>query len=375
MFVKDIMSKNVVSVRSDDHISQALSKMEKHRVHQLPVMNESSLYGMLELKKLIMHDVDPSSAKVSNFATNVPHVDADASVESAAQLLLTSGARALPVTKAGQVVGVISETDIMKVAKDFVKGLNQRAESIVTPAECLPKDGNYGHIKHIFSSKNISRVPIMDGDRVLGVVSTFEMIRVLRGIESSEFRSPQEKGAKEAVRIEETPIASFMRPAVFLDGTKIISDVIEALKKSEEVIIKSDGHVGIITPKDVLELFSFQKKHVYAQITGMHDESIEFKVRMDEAVTDFVGKMGKVSRNIEYLVVHVDRMHTQGPRQRYSIRARFKSEFGFFVAHSLGWKPLDVIQDVFKNLEREALNRHGKLNERAKSRRKKDIYA
>lgn len=372
MFVRDIMSKNIISIEPDEHISQALSKMEKHKIHQLPVMSKGSFYGMLELKKIVSRDLE-NTAKAANFATNVPSIDADASIESAAQLLLTSAARALPVTKAGQIVGVISETDTMKVAKQFVKGLNQKVTDIMTQAECIGKTENYGRIKRLLFGKNISRVPIVDGDRVLGVVSTFEMIRILKGKETMEVRGgTQEKGTKEKLRLEETPVASFMRTATVMDGSKTVSDAIDLLCVNEEVIVKSDGTIGMITPKDILELFATgSKKQVYAQITGMHDESIEFKVKMDQAVTEFISKIGKISRNIEYLVVHVERMHKQGSKQKYSIRARFKSEFGFFVAHSWGWKPLDVIQEVFRNLEREVISRHGKLDTRARERRRK----
>src|SRR3989344_8016473 len=163
MLVKDLMSKNVVSVRPDEHISQAVAKMEKNKIHQLLVMSDSSLYGMLELKKIVSREIDISSAKVENLATNVPHIDANASVESAAQLLLTSAARALPVTDAGSVVGIISETDIMKVAKQFVRGLDNPASQIASAAECVDKSGNYGQIKELFIEKNVSRVPVVDG--------------------------------------------------------------------------------------------------------------------------------------------------------------------------------------------------------------------
>ncbi len=364
MLVKDIMSKNVISVRPDEHVSQALAKMEKNKIHQLLVMNNSSLYGMLELKRIVSRDIDVSSAKVENLATNVPRIDSNASVESAAQLLLTSAVRALPVTEAGGVVGVLSESDMVKVAKQFVKGLNQNVRDILTPAEYLDKNGNFGSVKGLFFDKNISRVPIVEGEKVLGMVSTFEMIKVLKSGRSLEARGGklQEKGTVEKMRLVETPVTAIMRPAVILSGDKKISDVIELLKTNEEVVVKYEDGIGIVTPKDIIELFAASpKKEVYVQITGMHDESIEFKVKMDMAVTEFVNKIAKIVKRVEYLVIHVEQMHKQGNKSKYSIRARFKSPEGFFVAHAWGWKPLDVIQEVFRNMEREVLHRHDRI--------------
>lgn len=362
MQVKEIMSKNPISVEPSEHISQALSKMEKHKIHQLLVMGNGNLYGMLEIKRIVSRGMDITSAKVGTFATNVPHIDVNASIESAAQLLLGSALRALPVTEAGRVVGIISESDLMKVAKQFVRGLNQPVEQIATEAEYVEKNQNYGHVKSLVFNKNISRVPVIDAGKVIGVVSTFEMIKMLKGKETMEVRGgTQEKAAREKLRLEETPATAVMRPALVVSGNKTIGDVIDLLHRNEEVII-SNGGIKIVTHKDILELFSqASQKGVYVQITGMQDESIEFKAKMDSAVTEFVRKMAKFDDKIEYLVVHIEKMHKQGPKEKYSIRARFKSHDGFFVAHAWGWKPIDVVQEVFGDLEREVIHKHGKI--------------
>src|SRR3989338_5990261 len=178
MQVKEIMSKNPITAKPDEHVSQSLSKIEKHRIHQLLVMSDERLLGMIELKKVVTKNIDISSSKVENFASNVPHIDANASVESAAQMLLTSAARALPVTDAGSVVGIISETDIMKVAKQFVRGLDNPASQIASAAERVDKSCNYGQIKKLFIEKNVSRVPVVDGGKIEGIVGTLELVRI-----------------------------------------------------------------------------------------------------------------------------------------------------------------------------------------------------
>lgn len=377
MLVKDVMTKNVISIGPDEHLSKALSKMQKYRINQLPVMSNGALYGMLELKKIVSRDLDITTTKASSLATSVPRIDANASVESAVELLLSSGLHAIPVTEAGSVVGIVSETDLMSVAKQFVKGLNQYAREIVTPAEYVTKNDNYGKLRRLMFEKNISRVPIVDGNRILGVVSTMEMIKILKGKERMDARGGllQEQGATEKLRLDVTEVSAVMRPAVVIAGEKMISEVIDLLRENEEVIVQTDEMFGVITPKDILELFaSVSKKQLYVQITGMHDESVEFQVKMDQALSEFVKKMGRITENIEYLVVHVEKMHKQGARQKYSIRTRFKAPIGFFVAHSWGWRPLDVIQDVFKNLEREVVRKHEKSEDVRRMKRQKIRY-
>ncbi|KHO47563.1 MAG: CBS protein [archaeon GW2011_AR5] len=370
MNVRELMTKNIISVRPDEHVSQALGKMERHKIHQLPVMSGENLYGIIELRKIVTQRIDASSAKVENFATNVPNIDVNANVESAAQLLLTSAMRAVPVTDAGKIVGIISETDIMKVAKQFIRGLDNSASQIAGAAECIDKRGNFGQVKKLFIEKNVSRVPITDGEKIEGVIGTLEMIKILTGRGTMEVRGgTQEKAAREKVGLEETPVTALMRPALVAGTNKKIGDIIDLLKTNEEVIVQ-DGGVKIITHKDILELFvQAPQKGVYVQITGMQDESIEFKARMDIAVTDFVKKMAKITPRIEYLAVHVDKMHKQGPKAKYSIRARFKSSTGFFISHSWGWKPIDVLQEVFSDMEKEVVHKSSKVKTDTKRRR------
>ena len=376
MLVKDVMSKNVISIGPDESISQALSKIKKYRIHQLPVMSNGSLYGMLELKKIATRDLDVTTTKVATLATNVPQIDANASIESAVELLLGSGLRAIPVTEAGKVVGVISETDLMKNAKHLVKGLNLKVREITTPVEYVEKNSKIGSVKRIMRDNNVSRVPVVDKGKIVGIVGTLDMIRLLEGKERMPARGGrlQEMGAKEKLTIEETPVHTIMRSPVVVSADESINNVIDLLKESEEVVVSE--LLGIITPKDILELFtSVPKKQLYVQITGMQNESIEFQVTMDKAVEDFVKKMGKMIDRIEYFFIHVNKIEKGGRVDLYSIRVRFKVPFGLFVAHASGWKPLNVIQDVMKKVEKEVMKKHGKMEDVRRMRSQKNRFA
>lgn len=378
MQVKDIMVKNVVSVGPDDAVSQALAKMKRYKINQLLVANNNELYGMIELRRVATKDVNPAEIKVSNIATNVAVIDANASIESLVEMLLKSGLRALPVTEGGQLKGIVSETDIMNVAEHFVKGLNMKVSEIITPAIYVGKNDNIGTVKMLMLNNNISRVPVVEGDNIVGIIDALDMIRVLEGKEQMSARGGRlkEQGAKEKINVERTHAEAIMRSPTVIKGDQSISNVIGLLKKNEEVIVQHGETVGVITPKDILELFvASPKKQVFVQITGMQNESIEFKATMDKTVNEFVNKMGKMIENIEFLFLHVNKMEKGGKRDLYSIRARFKVPFGLFVAHASGWKPNDVIQDVMKKLEREVLKKHSKMEDIKRSRKQKYRYA
>jgi CBS domain-containing protein len=375
MQVRDVMTKGIITAEPDEQISQALGKMRKARINQLLVMSGRELYGIVELRKIVTRDIDPSSAKISNFVSHVPTIDANASIESAVSLLLKSGMRAVPVVEAGAVVGIISETDIMKSAREFVRGLNVLAHEIITPAICVEKNATAGKVKKIMVEKNISRVPVVDKDKIIGVIGTLDLIRIMEGKERMPARGSgklQESGAKEKKQIEDTSIESMISPAVVV-GDKNVGELIDLLKSNEEVIVKYEDLIGVITPKDVLELFPTHREQVYVQITGMQHESIEFKVKMDSSVNKFVQKMAKLD-TIQFLFFHVNKIERGGKHDFYDIRARFKLPKGFFVAKAEGWQPVTVIQDVMDKLEKEAMKKYGKISDDARMKRQKVRY-
>ncbi len=371
MKIKELMTKNIISVGSDEHVSKALSRMKSAKVHQLIVTEGKGTKGMIELKSIITKDIDPSATKVSTFTKQVPSLSPEDDITIAIQMLLGSGLRALPVIEKGQTVGIISETDIMKVASSMLPNKDMKLKEIMTACVYVGKDEKASKIKNLMFETNVSRIPVLDEDEVIGVVGTLDLIKVMEAKASPPQRGgkTQEKSVIEKTKTTDITAQALMsKPIVFSSERKLL-DSIQALQKNEEVVIKN-GEVGIITPKDVLELLSNKKKKgVYVQITGMQDESPEFQATMDSTVQDFVQKYSKMINRIEYLAIHVERMQKQSPKQKYSVRVRMKAPFGFFVSHAWGWKPLDVVQEAFNKLEREITKKYEQVREHRKSQK------
>jgi CBS domain-containing protein/ribosome-associated translation inhibitor RaiA len=369
MKVKDAMSKNVISVAPGDTISKALSEMKKAKIHQLVVIDHNSLAGMLELKNIITKDLDPASTKAEGFYKTSTSVDKEMDLEQAATVLLGSGMRALPVLEKGKIAGILSETDILRSGIFSTKNISLK--DIMTPCVYVDKYEKASKIKNLMFDTNVSRIPVLDGDNVLGIVGTLDMIKVLEAKSGTAQKPgrPGEKATSEKQKTSDITAESIMSKALVMPGETKLSEVIPLLEKNEELVVKS-GEIGIITPKDILGMFAKkQQKGVYVQITGMHDVPAEFASIMDSAIQDFVTKFTKISDKIEYLMVHVDKMHKQGPKQKYSVRVRVKAPFGMFVSHAWGWKSNDVIQEAFNKLEREFLKKYEQIKSHDKQKK------
>lgn len=356
MQVKDIMSSNIISVSSDDTISIALTKMKKYRLNQLPVIDDG-LKGMLLLKKIVTTDIDPSSAKAGNFIVPTTMIDANMPEEEAARLLLGSGFRALPVTEKGTVVGMISETDLLKNVK-----ITENVNSLAVQCDYVGKNDDIGKVKKIMSYKNVSRVPVVENGELVGVVSTLELIDVMMGGKQG-FRSMGKSitsGTKDPLPTDKIKAETVMKKPVVIERESSAKEILKLLSQNEEIFIQ-DSVPYIITPKDLLEVIAkSREKGVYVQITNLHNEDSFTQSKIDSATTRFVKKIGSMM-TIQSLIVHIERHEKQGKNVRYDIRARLLTPFGLKVSHSQGWDATSAIQDALDNLETEITKKYSRI--------------
>jgi len=352
------MSKNVISINSDQTIHQALELMIKHDIHQLPVIERGSLKGMIQIKKIISKGFDEKT-KINSIITKVPTVSAEDDVESAAEMFLKVGLRALPVMDKNKIVGIVSEVD-------FLNAIDKKIDIDQYVSECVLANTNdtVGKIKTIMFDHNISRVPLMDDKgNIQGIVDILDIAKIY-GVPRNDEHHGKKLSWKKRTDIESVLASNALRQTIVMKKGSASGEVINNMKKFEEVVIVN-GNCFIITPKDLLEvLVSKPKRGVYVQIIGLKEEDSDMVAKMDQAVEEFVQKMGKMIKNPEFLFIHIEHHQKQGTKIKYSMRARFKADIGFFIAKAWGWNPIEVAQEVMDKLESEVIRERGRIKDK-----------
>jgi len=134
--VRDRMSENVKTVTMDTSINEAFSLMKENNIRRLPVVEKSKLVGIITLSDL--NRASPSSAtSLSIHELNyllakteikdiVPKkqqvitVGPDNYIETAAKLMRSNRISALPVLDQDRLVGIVTETDIFDALIDIL---------------------------------------------------------------------------------------------------------------------------------------------------------------------------------------------------------------------------------------------------------------
>jgi CBS domain-containing protein len=124
--VSDVMTFGVASVSPQTPVADAAQTLLDHRISGLPVVDaQRRLVGIITEGDIVRSIRDRgnaedlasvlSSMRVDQAMTEaVRAIDGDAPVEEAIEMIRQSGLRAVPVTSAGQVVGMFSRPDMIR---------------------------------------------------------------------------------------------------------------------------------------------------------------------------------------------------------------------------------------------------------------------
>ena len=121
ILVRDIMVRNVKTVRTDDSAWDAVVKMNKFRIGSVIVTNNGRPVGIITerniLERIVEPRLDPSSVRAKDImSAPLITIDLNTAVEEAAKIMARKGIKKLPVVDGERVVGVVSTSDIVRTS-------------------------------------------------------------------------------------------------------------------------------------------------------------------------------------------------------------------------------------------------------------------
>lgn len=116
----DICNRNLITLQSEESLSSAIHKMRNHSISQLPVFQGSKLVGIVtedDLAKIMLENSkDLSLVKITNVMEPPPPL-VDISIPAKALVSLVRFAKCVMVSEQGNVVGIITLTDTLKIVE------------------------------------------------------------------------------------------------------------------------------------------------------------------------------------------------------------------------------------------------------------------
>lgn len=120
---RDVMNANVISVSQDDDIYQAIRTMAYSNITGLPVTDgDGTLVGVITEKDVLalLYNMQDRPGTVKDFMTrSVVCFDQDDDLDHIVDTLRTNDFRRVPILDGGRLVGIVSRSDIIKHMRDL----------------------------------------------------------------------------------------------------------------------------------------------------------------------------------------------------------------------------------------------------------------
>ena len=136
--VAELMTPAPVSVEPSESVAKAARKAHEHGVRHLPVLDKGRLVGILSDRdirramasealaeahaELDHHSPPPPRRVEQDMSTGLLVLAPDASISAAAHALAENRVGALPIVEEGELVGILSETDLLQRYLDLAEG-------------------------------------------------------------------------------------------------------------------------------------------------------------------------------------------------------------------------------------------------------------
>jgi len=360
MKVSEVMINDVFTLSRDDTMAKALSIMYEKRINQIPVIDKYEKYEGMVFAKDFLNASAATSSKLKNFVVKTPVLSPADSIKRSTQLIVTTGNRALPVIEDAKLVGIISETDVIRKT-DFG---NTSVDSVMADVTVIEDDSALDNALAKMRRYNISRLPVVDsnGD-LIGVINALDRAKILATPKERISKNSKTSSQKSAVKLAK--VKDVMRKTVPVRIGAKIRDILHIFREQDEIVVLGDKNkpVGIVTARDALEIMLPRRDHPFINIANVSDH--ETRRTIEEQMTRFLKKIHGKRENVQSTIVYADKYKTR----KYSLRAKIIFAKHVVGAKAVGYDPLSASKKLISVLDRRTKSeRSKKSRQRQQSR-------
>ena len=121
ILVRDIMARNVKTVRTDDTVLDAVVKMNKFSIGSVTVTNNGRPVGVITerniMERIVQPRLDPGMVKAKDIMSSpLVTVDSYTAVEEAAKIMAQKQIKTLPVVENNKILGIVTTSDIVRTS-------------------------------------------------------------------------------------------------------------------------------------------------------------------------------------------------------------------------------------------------------------------
>ncbi len=381
--VRDLMSTDPVTLPHDAPIAKALGLMRTRGLHEVPVLRNARLAGMITAESIARRPRGPLSTKVEHLLVLPPLVTPSTPLPEVAAQLMATGLRATPVVgRRGELLGVISRTDLVRALKNAPAVTRATVESVASPASVVVREDD--EVRHLLGQIRLLEehpLPVVDRKgHLVGAVGVSDLVGVLwRPIVGGKRDA---RAARSALDVE---VGSIMHsPAITVPAGTPASDAASIMLRegiSSVFVVEGGRPTGVVGQADLLGLVvgggqapapGGGVEDVFVEITGLRGSADPAMLAdIDHIVATGLRRIAKHLRP-KLLTIHFA-PHATHRAGDLTVEARLHTDVGIFYASHTGWNLMAGVAGLLDELGEQA--RRARDNQRLGNRARRQAGA
>lgn len=350
----ELMKEADMTVEPMDPLSEALGKMKKMDIEELPVVEKGKLMGLLTFRTLARRRKMPISAMVKSFMISPPRINPDDELSMIVERLINRDFKSLPVTDRDHLKGVVTRKDIIKAMMEDEEISGIEVDTIMNFAPTTIH-GELG-IRKALNMMDLTResyaAVIDENDKFLGVVDHVSMISYMQQ-PAHKAHTGDFSGEKVHRDQRISSIVKMPRTAGMRSNLKQTLDIM--LKDNVPTVYIVDGKdiVGSINEVDILEILlrSPGSSGPLIQIAGIEDAKLMDASEINFLINKFIGKMEKFT-TVTAVTVRIRHHHHDRDDDKYTVNVKVTTPKTVISREAFDWDLNIAIGNAFVNIEK-----------------------
>ncbi len=331
-------------VADDASISKVIGVMRERGAYEV-FTQVGDKVGSISMRD-ILKAPDITTTKVSSMLVYVPNLALKESIVSAASVMEQYRLRALPIVEHHRIVGQVNAASIIKAMNhDYLAKF--KIKSIMTGNPIvMGADDSVMKARRIMVRRRIDHMPIVDGERLEGVVTSSHI--VFRMLPSESLKRGAFSMEKQS-RLD-FPLSRVMDTDLVTFGTEDkVSDVwANMVKRRSTYAVASFWNEvqGIVTYRDFLKILSAEKisREIPVYMVGLPEDPFEAEATRDKFIRVINGLRKTFPEIVEARSI-IKTKQIRSDRRRYEVKAVIKTPYDTY-SYSEGGYDLPSIYDV-----------------------------
>jgi CBS domain-containing protein len=356
----ELMTARPSTLPHDAPIAQALGLMRSKGFHEIPVLRNARLIGMITFESIARRVSRSLDTKVEHLLILPPLVTPTTKLPEIAEQLLAAGLRAGPVVGSrGELVGIVSRTDLVRALAGIPEAARVRVEEIARSVALVVHENDLcrqliGQIRLLEEHP----LPVVDRkERLVGAVGVADLGAVLwRPVTGGK------RDARSGRPSLDVKVGSIMRsPPVTVPAGTLASEAARLMtqeKVSSVFVVEPGRPPRVVGQVELLQLVigrgrptsdSGGVEGVYVEITGLRGSGDPgLLAEIDSLVATGLRRIAQQVRPT-LLSLHFT-PHATHRTSDLTVEARLHTETGIFYASHTGWNLLAGVSDLLEEL-------------------------